>query len=599
MATTMVSSVFSDIPNFSDLINDPEIFLQQNSGNHESFKRISKKIYDCIVSCDITAPKYKSLKSLLIDGFDDEQVWQQLEIQNKNVVQHLDKWLPKIASDNVFNDMHNTPSEEEMEQDAEFSENDFTEEAEKNGNTSASKEIIEDESDFDEIKDEVKEKNKNRNSKFKSKVDDQFFKLSKLEEFLRLEDLKEEKTRDDDENQESDDDDEEEDIDLFHDISDDDLDDSEDESNKKSSKDYMYEDFFDSPESGDENVKQPDEVSDFENEELDSDDANVLSQEEDSESLDDDEEEKASNNKSKTPFEMEQERIKEQISEYEESMVTPKPWQLTGEVDVSKRPVDGLLDLPTDFELNAKPIIIQDKEFCEKLENMIKMTIKNKAYSDGVRQEKPVKEIISMKKEIVIDQNKSKKGLAEEYEELYLKKQSKQEEEENPKHKEIKKFMDSLFPELYALFSHIPKPAVPDIKIVSNLPAVTVEEVAPTSYSDVTLLAPEEIKKRTGLTKGQTERTETDKNRERRKKKLHQKMKQKKMEKENADGKPLSSKATKKEKLQVLKKLKQHKNTKIASVTEKIKSSKDFFERLQETVSTKGEVKQAKKKKKV
>ncbi|GIX99842.1 u3 small nucleolar ribonucleoprotein protein MPP10 [Caerostris darwini] len=671
METSMCDGMFLNIiNNFSDLTENPEILIQKNSIVDDNLKSISKSLHDYISKENsVLGLKSKSLSKLLTKGFDDEQIWQQIDLRNEGVLNHLnnsiselengqirlDSHTTKLFGDDINNDLNNIDHSnisasdksvlENEPGDVSNSEDSSDEEYDKNANWKLE---IDGDSDEDEVKNRLqdtidseefsggenvendknsadlesedinvninKSKFKNINSesdesdisdiessnaqkeirhkqnKFKSIVDDQFFKLSKLEQFLRVEDIKEERARDGDLNES---DDEEEEIDYFQDIPDD--------PNEMSARNCTYDDFFASPGSEEENDADHDEINGLDGE--DSFD-NEFDEEDEEEDEDEIAEAISKNAKelSKTPYELQQENINKQISEYEENLLCPKPWQLTGEVDVNNRPIDGLLDLPTDFQMNAKPMVIQDKEFCERIENLIKMTIKNKAYSDPVRQEKPVQETIAFKKEIVLDHNKSKKGLAEEYEEMYLKKKTKEEEEGNPKHKEIIKCMDSLLPELYALFTHIPKPAVPDIKVVSNLPAITVEEVAPTSYSDATLLAPEEIKKRTGLLKGKTERTDTDRKRERRKKKLHQKTMYKKKEKENSEDKPLSGKGKKKEKLAVLKKLKQHKNTKIATMdAEKVKSSKDFFDRLQETVSNAGknEDKHIKKKRKL
>ncbi|GIX83657.1 u3 small nucleolar ribonucleoprotein protein MPP10 [Caerostris extrusa] len=596
METSMCDGMFLNIiNNFSDLTENPEILIQKNSTVDDSLKSISKSLHDYISKENsVLGLKSKSLSKLLTKGFDDEQIWQQIDLRNESVLNHLKNSISELENGqirldsdttNLFGDddnnndlnnidhsnisasdkhvLENEPGDVSNSEDS--SDEEYTD-YDKNANWKLE---IDGGSDEDEVKDRLqdtidseefsggenvendknsadleseginaninKSKFKNINSendesdlsdiesskaqkevrhkenKFKSIVDDQFFKLSKLEQFLRVEDIKEERARDGDLNES---DDEEEEIDYFQDIPDD--------PNDMSARNCTYDDFFASPGSEEENDADHDEMNDLDGEDS-------FDNEFDEEDEEEDENEiaeaisKNAKELSKTPYELQQENINKQISEYEENLLCPKPWQLTGEVDVNNRPIDGLLDLPTDFQMNAKPMVIQDKEFCEKIENLIKMTIKNKAYSDPVRQDKPVQETIAFKKEIVLDHNKSKKGLAEEYEEMYLKKKKQKEEEEgNPKHKEIIKCMDSLLPELYALFTHIPKPAVPDIKVVSNLPAITVEEVAPTSYSDATLLAPEEIKKRTGLLKGKTERTDTDRKRERRKKKLHQ-----------------------------------------------------------------------------
>lgn len=118
------------------------------------------------------------------------------------------------------------------------------------------------------------------------------------------------------------------------------------------------------------------------------------------------------------------------------------------------------------------------------------------------------------------------------------------------------------------------------------------EEVTPVATSDAALLAPEEVKtKSKGNLIGKSERTATDKKRERRQKKLRQRLKFKKIEEkakskiENVKNKNVQSKNLSTNLLQKI-----TKSSNVTSLKESdgkyIKSSSTFFSKLQDETNS-------------
>ncbi|XP_011863096.1 PREDICTED: U3 small nucleolar ribonucleoprotein protein MPP10 [Vollenhovia emeryi] len=578
---------------------------------------LTKTIYDFAKEQSCKTEKFyrNALPELVTDGFDEEQIWQQLELQNEGEIAHCLNEISALSESRRFvvPVSSNKPEPIKIEND------NFDQEAE--GMSEEKKSEDEDVETEGELK-----KRKHTKS---SVVDDKFFKLQELDEYLIKEERKDEQGKGNESDDES--------VDLFNDVSE-----EEDGGDSIEKKYIKYADFFDSPESENEQAnksKNLDSDRDSEEEELEDEEMDLDEEDEEDQTVkkvrfnlanDSDEtdsmENKVNHNKRskeekmeedeelKSTLESRQDRLLMRIQELEEEAMSEKPWQLKGEVSGPNRPQNSLLEEFVVVDINARPAPVITEETTVKLEDVIKQRIKDKAWDDVEKKFKPVETPLEYKKKLILNQEKSKESLSQIYEKEYLRQKQKldpendEKREETPQlHNEVRQMMRSVVAKLDALsnYHYTPKMAKPEIRIISNIPAVNMEEVAPVTTTDATLLAPEEVKaKQRGDVIGKSERTKTDMKRERRRKKSRQRAKQQAIE-EKEKLKALQPGIAKKykdkkEKAALLKKVTKDKNvTKLNETTHKVaKSSTAFFTKLQNQVKSKVKIKKDKSSKK-
>lgn len=440
-----------------------------------------KQLYDLTKS--ETKRKNNTLPELVVQGFDEEQIWQQLELQNEGELTHF---LGAVSRALAGNNKLELPVSLNRKEDAPVeNESDQEEKGDKLGDEDLEESDEEMNLDID-FNGEPKRKKKQEKKKItrSSIVDDQFFKLEELDEYLTKEDKKESSKSGEAESDESD----EESVDLFEPASDE----EEDENESEDGKMMKYADFFDSPDSADEAGKsegnpesqqypnEDDEPPEMEDElEINSTNKkreghkekrvkfNLTHDSDETDSLEihkDDQGEE----KNKSTLENRQERLQTRIEELERQAISEKPWQLKGEIAGPNRPQNSLLEEFVEFDFTSRPAPVITEETTLKLEHIIKQRIKDKAWDDVERKFKPVETPLEYKKKLVMDQEKSKKSLAQIYEDAYVKQRdaaanpddNEEREVEEPKeHIEIRNLMDSLFAKLDSLsnFHYTPK----------------------------------------------------------------------------------------------------------------------------------------------
>ncbi|KAL0643336.1 hypothetical protein Bca4012_041626 [Brassica carinata] len=449
---------------------------------------------------------------LLVDGFDAEQIWQQIDMQSQPLLSSLRHEVKRFAKSpkeiRKIGDLAVEASHEgdvdEMDMDDDNDVEDDDDELEADESEGEEEEEDGEEEEEDEEEEEEEEENEG--------IEDKFFKIKDLEDFLEegeaqeygtdyknkkglskgknqnLSDDDDDYDEEDEEDEDEDEDEEDEEFGAFA------GDDNEDADNLGKAR---YEDFF-----GGKKKETKRTMKD---------------------AIEDEEAGDGNQGTEKlSTHEKELLKLQSKIEQMEKANLDPKHWTMQGEVSATKRPKNSALEVDLDFEHNARPPPVITEEVTASLEDMIKSRIIEARFDDVQRA--PSLPTKSKRQAKELDDSKSKKGLAEVYEEEYVQKS-------NPAFApatfsdELKKEASMLFKKLclkldaLSHFHFTPKPVIEEMSIQTNVPAIAMEEVAPVAVSDAAMLAPEEIFAGTGKIKDESELTQEERKRRRAKKK--------------------------------------------------------------------------------
>ncbi|CAI9087140.1 OLC1v1021135C2 [Oldenlandia corymbosa var. corymbosa] len=501
--------------------SDPPLYLSPSEELSKAARLASAYLFSSLKPYTPKSP----FSELLIDGFDAEQIWQQIDLQSQPLISSIRRKVRNFENNPesiraLFNLGENAGgcSDEKhsnLEKKGrgfaveEGSENDnFVDDEEMMGSEDSEEEDEDEDGDGDEDEDEG-----DRMAEDGEGVEDKFFKIKELEEFVNkdeareygLKSNKEEnggKIRKDDSGTEEDKDDDEDDEDDdelgINDVGEDDG--SEDELGNA-----RYDDFFGTKrKTGPKRKLKPLEGSD------DSD-------------MDDEPSSNGSEKKGRlSTHEKGLERLRSTIEEMEKANLEPKTWTMQGEVTAFKRPKNSALEVDLDFEHNVRPAPVITEQVTASLEEIIQKRILEGHFDDV--QKPPTLPSRAPKQVQELDENKSKKNLTEIYEEEYVQKtglvstvlslSDQQKKEAANLFKELCLKLDAL-----SHFHFAPKPVIEDMSIQANVPALAMEEIAPLAVSDAAMLAPEEVFAGKGDVKEEKELTKAERKRRRAKKK--------------------------------------------------------------------------------
>ncbi|KAK2978079.1 hypothetical protein RJ640_005200, partial [Escallonia rubra] len=468
---------------------------------------------------------------LLTDGFDAEQIWQQIDLQSQPLIstlrrevkifekhpEEIAKLFPKVSVGKKEGKDGKNEELEGLELDGEKDEG-FDELEDGDEGLEGSDDVGDEEDD----EEEERESEEEGDGGGAGGVEDRFLKIRELEEYLEDDEAREygikKKEKGDRKvangsNEEDDDDDDEDEEDGEDGDGDEEGEEDDDElgvlglgdGDDEEGGDARYKDFFGGKKktgSQQKKTRHDSSAGDKQSGDMDFDDK------------------QKKENRSTHEKQLEKQCLK--IEEMEKANMEVKTWTMQGEVTAAKRPKNSALEVDLDFEHNVRPAPVITEEVTASLEELIQKRILEGRFDDVFRAPTLLNKAPKERKEL--DENKSNKGLAEVYADEYAQKtglvssaltfSDEQKKEASVLFKKLCLKLDAL-----SHFHFTPKPVIEDMTIQANVPALAMEEIAPLAVSDAAMLAPEEVFAGKGDVKEEAELTQAERKRRRANKK--------------------------------------------------------------------------------
>ena len=250
----------SVLSEFESVFGQPESYLKPPTILQKNTLSAIKQIFDFCKRDELSGTRSLAstcpLQELLVEDFDDEQIWQEIELQNTPLLRVLKQdvhslkenvdqlslslgRLDDVVSENANGFVKNA-SESDTESDrvnegfsSDENSDDPVDDSDVDASDDGEKETDDDNNDSKKVKSSTNNNRKQKSAK-KSQVDDSFFKLSDMLQFLDKEDRRYDRAHRKKSQKESDDDDDDneidsEPVDYFINMDSDDTEEEEDE----------------------------------------------------------------------------------------------------------------------------------------------------------------------------------------------------------------------------------------------------------------------------------------------------------------------------------------------------------------------------------